>query len=70
MRVLSILFCLLLFAFVANAQETPANNWPQFRGNHQLTGVSQSNVPTSLKPLWTYEAGDDSPIGFPVENFQ
>jgi outer membrane protein assembly factor BamB len=57
-RVLSILFCLFLLAFVVNAQETPANNWPQFRGNHQLTGVSQSNVPTSLKPLWTYEAGD------------
>ena len=24
----------------------------------QLTGVSQSNVPTSLKQLWTYEAGE------------
>ena len=58
MRVLSILFVLFLFAFVVNAQETPANNWSQFRGNHQLTGVSQSDVPASLKPLWTYEAGE------------
>jgi len=40
------------------AQDTPADNWSQFRGNHSLTGVSQSNVPTSLKQLWTYEAGD------------
>ncbi|HVF22710.1 MAG TPA: PQQ-binding-like beta-propeller repeat protein [Pyrinomonadaceae bacterium] len=58
MRVLSIVFSLLLFAFAVNAQEAPANNWVQFRGNHQLTGVSQSDVPTSLKPLWTYEAGE------------
>jgi len=40
------------------AQDTPANNWSQFRGNHQLTGVSQSAVPGTLKQLWTYEAGD------------
>jgi outer membrane protein assembly factor BamB len=58
MRVLSFLLCLLLFAVSVRAQEAPANNWSQFRGNHQLTGVSQSNVPASLKPLWTYEAGE------------
>ena len=40
------------------AQDTPADNWAQFRGNHSLTGVSNSNVPASLKPLWTYEAGE------------
>ena len=27
------------------AQEAPADNWSQFRGNQSLTGVSQSNVP-------------------------
>jgi len=48
----------LLFTFSANAQVTPANNWPQFRGNPQLTGVSQSAVPGTLRQLWTYEAGD------------
>jgi outer membrane protein assembly factor BamB len=51
-------FAFLLFPFAANAQETPANNWPQFRGNRQLTGVSQSAVPATLRQLWTYEAGD------------
>ena len=54
--------CLLLTAHCSllsvPAQDTPANNWPQFRGNHQLTGVSQSAVPGTLRQLWTYEAGD------------
>lgn len=57
MRVLKILLLILTLAISAMA-DTPANNWAQFRGNHSLTGVSQSNVPSSLKPLWTYEAGD------------
>ncbi|MGZ8847238.1 MAG: outer membrane protein assembly factor BamB family protein [Pyrinomonadaceae bacterium] len=42
------------------AQETPADNWAQFRGNHSLTGVSQSTIPNDLKLLWTYEAGESS----------
>ena len=40
------------------AQDTPPENWSQFRGNQQLTGVSRSTVPAQLKLLWTYEAGD------------
>jgi len=51
--------CLLLTAFCfAKAQDTPAENWSQFRGNQRLTGVSDSNVPNELKLLWTYEAGE------------
>ena len=58
-RVLLIAFCLLLIgAPTVSAQDTPADNWSQFRGNLQLTGVSQSAVPDTLKQLWTYEAGD------------
>jgi outer membrane protein assembly factor BamB len=38
------------------AQETPAQSWPQFRGNHQLSGVSASALPDRLTLLWTYEA--------------
>ena len=34
------------------------DNWTQFRGNPQLTGLSQSVPPEKLKVLWTYEAGD------------
>jgi outer membrane protein assembly factor BamB len=53
--------CLLLIAFgvpSAQGQEAPADNWSQFRGNQQLTGVSASAVPNDLKLLWTYEAGE------------
>src|SRR4030095_686041 len=58
MRVLRLLLVLVVFAISIRAQDSPADNWSQFRGNHQLTGVSLSNVPDSLKLLWTYEAGD------------
>ncbi|HEV2904392.1 MAG TPA: PQQ-binding-like beta-propeller repeat protein [Pyrinomonadaceae bacterium] len=47
--------CSLLTGF---AQDTPADNWSQFRGNYSLTGVSQSTLSNNLKLLWTYEAGD------------
>jgi eukaryotic-like serine/threonine-protein kinase len=64
-RVLSIGGCALtaalfltLSATSLRAQEAPADNWSQFRGNHRLSGVSDSKVPASLKVLWTYEAGD------------
>ena len=57
---LTSVICLLVsaFSFYAHAQDTPADNWSQFRGNHRLTGVSNASVPNSLKLLWTYEAGD------------
>ncbi len=51
-------FLTLSPAFTVQAQDAPAENWSQFRGNHQLTGVSQSQVPATLKQLWTYEAGE------------
>src|SRR5579871_2054352 len=35
-----------------------ADEWPQFRGNPQLTGIAVGTVPAELKLLWTYEAGD------------
>jgi outer membrane protein assembly factor BamB len=54
-----IAFCLVLSASSsAYAQDTPAENWSQFRGNHNLTGVSLANVPASLKLLWSWDAGD------------
>ena len=58
MRVLKTLLLILSLAVSVVAQDTPANNWSQFRGNHSLTGVSQSNVPATLKQLWTWEAGE------------
>jgi len=58
MRVLKSLILVVCLAVSVLAQDTPADNWSQFRGNHSLTGVSQSSVPSSLKQLWTYEAGE------------
>jgi outer membrane protein assembly factor BamB len=37
---------------------TAAGEWPQFRGNPQLTGVAADALPANLKLLWTYESGD------------
>ena len=54
----SSLFLLALTVATLHAQETPAENWSQFRGNPRLTGVSDSKVPAELKLLWTFEAGD------------
>jgi outer membrane protein assembly factor BamB len=36
----------------------PADAWPQFRGNAQLTGFSNSGIPGSLRLLWTFDAGE------------
>ncbi|HEV2800525.1 MAG TPA: PQQ-binding-like beta-propeller repeat protein [Pyrinomonadaceae bacterium] len=41
----------------AAAQWADPNNWSQFRGNHQLTGVSKTDVPKNIRPLWNYQAG-------------
>jgi len=53
MRVLG----LLLLACASSLPQS-ADQWPQFRGNHQLTGVSPSGLPKILRLLWTYEAGE------------
>jgi glucose dehydrogenase len=35
-----------------------AAEWPQFRGNPTLTGLTTAAVPAALKVKWTFEAGD------------
>ena len=42
----------------ADPSVAPAAAWSQFRGSPLLTGVSASVPPTSLKLLWSYEAGE------------
>jgi len=32
--------------------------WPQFRGNHLNTGVTDTVIPPTLKLYWSYDAGD------------
>ncbi len=47
-----------LIVFLLAGLLSAADEWPQFRGNPQLTGVASSAVPSIPKLLWTYEAGD------------
>ena len=60
MRVLKFLLCVAFALIFLNstiqAQETPADNWSQFRGNQRLSGVSDSAVPADLKLIWTFDA--------------
>jgi len=43
---------------VKNASITSLDDWPQFRGNPKLTGVSTSSLAKFLKLRWTFEAGE------------
>lgn len=51
---LSLIVCVLTMFIV---QYTHAN-WTSFRGNSQLTGVANSQLPEKLELLWTFKAGD------------
>jgi outer membrane protein assembly factor BamB len=55
-HVLVILFVLSSFSSFLSLPSS--DDWTQFRGNPQLTGVSVSIPPETPKVLWTYEAGD------------
>jgi len=46
------LFCILHSAFCIS------QDWPQFRGNSTLSGVTTAALPATLKVLWTYDAGE------------
>ena len=52
-----VLACALLLSTHAVAQQAGAA-WPQFRGNHRLTGVAESVPPAAPKLLWKYEVGE------------
>ena len=50
---------LLWLAFWAGQSAGPLRGeWPQFRGNPQLTGAAADPAPSRLRLLWTYEAGE------------
>ena len=48
----SVLFLLLFTGHTSFA------DWTSFRGNPQLTGVADSELPENLQLLWTFQAGD------------
>ncbi len=61
MRLLITLLAAVLFSAAQTnvpAAPAPSADWPQFRGNPQLTGVAAAAPPASLKLLWTFEGGE------------
>ena len=47
-----------LILFLLTGLLSAADDWPQFRGNPQLTGVATGSLPATLRLLWSYDAGD------------
>ena len=47
-----------LFFFLALSSLVHCTDWPQFRGNDSLTGVSSEALPGILKTAWTFDSGD------------
>ena len=54
-RVPAAFLILVLLFSIAN---TTLGNWVSFRGNPQLTGVADSELPDNPQLLWTFQAGD------------
>ncbi|MCC7236325.1 MAG: PQQ-binding-like beta-propeller repeat protein [Bryobacterales bacterium] len=52
------LLAALAAAALACAQTPTPGEWPQFRGNPQLTGVSASTLPAKPRLVWTWDAGE------------
>jgi len=42
----------------ASAPGASRDAWPMFRGGPALTGVAESELPATLTPRWTFQAGD------------
>ncbi|RKU20685.1 serine/threonine protein kinase [Candidatus Poribacteria bacterium] len=49
-------FSILVLLFLAS--HISFGNWASFRGNPQLTGVADSQLPENPQLLWTFQAGD------------
>jgi outer membrane protein assembly factor BamB len=52
-----LIFCLLAGLQSAAQENASSNEWPTWRGNPQLTGVSAATLPQNLDVLWTFQAG-------------
>ena len=49
---------LLIYALTIFIVQYTQANWTSFRGNPQLTGVADSQLPEKIELLWTFKAGD------------
>ena len=52
-----ILFSCILVHSIGQS-ETSSDDWLSFRGNPQLTGVANAELPENLELLWTFETED------------
>ena len=48
----------LTTSLTAAAQVAGSENWPSFRGNSQLTGVSPAKISPPLNLLWSFKTDD------------
>ncbi len=48
---------LLLVLFLVVPRLSPATDWPMFRGNQALTGISTATLPEKLNLLWSFKTG-------------
>ena len=54
----SLLYWNLLVFLLIHAMHPAFGDWASFRGNPQLTGVADSQLPDKLEVLWTFDIGD------------
>lgn len=50
---------LTVAALIAPASARADSNWPQFRGNNQLTGVADTKLPEKPALLWQFKTGEN-----------
>ena len=48
----------LIFVLLLSIANATLGNWTSFRGDPQLTGVADSELPNNPQLLWTFQAGD------------
>lgn len=53
------LFLILITALNFQNGFSQTVSWPIFRGNTNLTGIAQGEIPEKLSLLWTFATGDD-----------
>src|SRR5210317_1231682 len=57
MKKVYLLLILIYIIIQVNAQ--PTDSWPIFRGDQNLTGVSNTTLSASPELKWTFETGDN-----------
>ena len=53
-----IIYSIIVLCVVFAGIQPAFTNWTSFRGNPELTGVTDSSLPDNLELLWIFQAGD------------